>query len=220
MSEQAGLEWKWRMECPKFSGEQEDYKRWKGQVEDWLKVCGDNIKFPGLQIRLSLKGRALDIAEGIDREELMEEGGEKIVLKKLDGAYQKDALIDYYSKMKRYFRIERESGEKMRDFIIRYEKLEWECNKAMGKNMFGEEAKGFHVLETANLSDNQKQMVLAACGKEKLEYSTVAQIMKRIFEGLGNKEESEWLGSEGYSNVQREREEITETEEEGTEAGV
>ena len=78
----------------------------------------------------------------------------------------------------------------MRDFIIRYEKEELECRKAMGKNVLEGEAKGFHVLEQANLTDNQKQMVLAACGKEKLEYSVVSQIMKRIFEVLGKKGEN------------------------------
>ena len=94
----------------------------------------------------------------------------------------------------------------MRDFIIRYEKEELECRKAIGKSMFEGEAKGFHVIEQAGLSDSQKQMVLAACGKEKLEYGVVSQIMKRIFEGLGSKDDNEWLGSEGYSNVGRGRE--------------
>ena len=199
-------EWKWRRECPKFNGGQAEYKSWKGQVEDWLAVCGDDVKYPGIEIRLSLKGRALEVTEGIDRDELKKEGGEKEILKKLDEAYLKDTLMDNYSKMKAYFKIERESSETMRDFIIRYEKVELECRKAIGQNMFEGEAKGFHVLEQANLSESQKQMVLAACGKGKLEYETVSQVMKRIFEGMGNKEDSEWLGSEDFTNVGRQRE--------------
>ena len=201
-----GLEWKWRRECPRFSGIQAEYKGWKGQVEDWMVVCGDDIKYPGIEIRMSLKGRALEVTEGIDREELKKNEGHKIILKKLDEAYKKDTLMDNYGKMKSYFKIERESGETMREFIIRYEKIELECSRAIGKSMFEGEAKGFHLLEQANLSENQKQMVLAACGKGKLEYDDVSQIMKRIFEGLGNKEDNEWWGSEGYSNVWRGRE--------------
>ena len=57
------------------------------------------------------------------------------------------------------------------------------------------EAKGFHVLEQSNLSDQQKQMVIAACGQGTLEYKIVTQTMKRIFEGLGEKEEEQWLGN-------------------------
>ena len=204
-TEEQPVEWKWRRECPRFTGVQAEYKGWRGQVEDWLVVCGENVKYPGIEIRMSLKGRALEITEGIDREELKKAGGEKEILEKLDTAFLKDTLMDNYSKMKSYFKIERESGETMRDFIIRYEKAELECSKALGKSMLEGEAKGFHVLEQANLSDNQKQMVLAACGKGKLEYGVVSQIMKRIFEVLGKKEEKEWLGSEGYSNSGRGR---------------
>ena len=202
---QVGCEWKWRRECPRFSGVQAEYKGWKGQVEDWLVVCGDDVQYPGIEIRMSLRGRALEVTEGIDREELKKKGGDTIILKKLDAAYKKDTLMDNYGKMKRYFKTERESGETMREFIIRYEKEELECSKAIGKSMFEGEAKGFHLLEQANLSENQKQMVLAACGKGKLEYEVVSQIMKRIFEGLGNKEDNEWWGSEGYTNVWRGR---------------
>ena len=64
--------------------------------------------------------------------------------------------MENYSKMKNYFRIEREASEKMRDFVVRYEKAESECRKAIGKSMFEGEAKGFHVLEQANLTESQK----------------------------------------------------------------
>ena len=50
-----------RKECPKFCGKQSEYKEWKGQVEDWLIVCEDEVKYPGIEIRLSLKGRALEV---------------------------------------------------------------------------------------------------------------------------------------------------------------
>ena len=95
--------------------------------------------------------------------------------------------------------------KKMRDCVIKYVKVVSECRKAIGKSMLGGETKGFHVLQQVNLTENQKQMVLAACGQRKLESSTVSQIMKRIFEGLGRKEEAEWWGSESYVNLGRRR---------------
>ena len=154
---------------------------------------------------MSLKGKALEVTEDIEREKLKGEDGPQVILKKLDEVFQKDTLMENYSKMKNYFRIEREASEKMRDFVVRYEKAESECRKAIGKSMFEGESKGFHVLEQANLTESQKQMVLAACGQGKLEYNIVSQIMKRIFEGLGSKEESEWWGSEGFVNLGRGR---------------
>ena len=199
-SASSGVEWRWRRECPKFSGVQAEYKAWKGQVRDWIEICGEEVKYPGLEIRMSLKGKGLEVTEDIDREELKESNGPDKILRKLDEVYLKDTLMENYGKMKSYFKIERESNEKMRDFVIRYEKAASECKKAIGKEMFEGEAKGFHILEQANLSESQKQMVLAACGEGKLEYDKVSQIMKRIFEGLGGKDEGEWLGTEGYHN--------------------
>ena len=194
------VEFKYRRECPKFTGEDDDYKDWKEQVLDWLEVSGDNVKCPGIEIRMSLNGKAKQLAKGIERAKLKNSGGEKIILKKLDEAYLKDTLTDNFTKMNNYFQIKRKNGESMRDYIIRYEREELECSKAIGKSMLEGEAKGYHVLAQANLSDKEKQMVLSACGKEKLEYEGVSQIMKRIFESLGKKEESDWLGAEGGSN--------------------
>ena len=199
-------EWRWRKDCPRFTGVQAEYKTWKGQVEDWLDVYGDSAKYPGIEIRMSLKGRAYELTEGIGREELKKKGGEKLIIQKLDEAYLKDRIIDNYGKINSFIKIERDSGEGMRDYLIRYEKVELECCRAIGKNVLEGEVKGYHVLAQAKLSDNQKQMVLAACGKDKLEYGTVAQILKRVFDGVGNNEESEWLGSESISNVERGRE--------------
>ena len=153
-------EFKWRRECPIFSGVQAEYKGWKSQVEDWLEICGEEVKFPGIEIRMSLKGKALEVTEGIAREELKKTGGERVILERLEGVYCKDTLMENYSKMKYYFKIERESSELMRDFIIRYEKAESDCCKALGKSMFEGEAKGFHVLEQANLTENKKHGVI------------------------------------------------------------
>ena len=78
---EAKMEWKWRRECPRFNGIQAEYKGWKGQVEDWLAVCGDSVIYPGIEIRLSLKGRALEVTEGVDTEELKKTDGERKILK-------------------------------------------------------------------------------------------------------------------------------------------
>ena len=64
------------------------------------------------------------------------------------------------------------------------------------------EALGFHLLEQANLTKSLKQMVLEACGKEKLKFDAVSQALKRIFENMGGEKEGEWL--EGRGNTRRE----------------
>ncbi len=62
---------------------------------------------------MSLRGKPLGVTEEVNREKLKEKGGEKKILEKLDKVYTKDTLMENYGKIK-YFKIERESGEKMR----------------------------------------------------------------------------------------------------------
>lgn len=190
--------WGWKRACPVFSGIFDEYKAWKGRVEDWLVITEGEVKYPGLEIRLSLMGKAMEVTEGMERDKLKTSDGSRIILQKLDEIFLKDSLVENYGKMKSYFRIERDSEEKIRDFIIRYEKIEAECTRALGKKMLEGEGRGFHLLEQANLTDNQKQMVLAACGQGKLEYEVVSKVLKRIFEGLGGKSgaDGEWYSSE------------------------
>lgn len=195
MAEKFG-EWKMKRECPVFSGKQEEFKSWRGRVEDWLIVCKKEVEFPGLEIRMNLGGRAWEVTEDLDRDKLKGSGGEKFILDTLDKIYKKDTLMENYEKMKKYFKIKRESGEEMKDYIFRYEKYARECSKmTSGREMFEGEAKAFHVLEQATLSEQQKQLVLSACGKDNLEYGNIVKIMRRIFEGVEKEksEEVEWL---------------------------
>ena len=199
-------EFEWKKECPAFNGEDAKYKSWKNRVEDWLSMVslgskpGTNKQL-GLQIRLSLEGKARELTECLDRKELEKENGHKIILKRLDEIYLKDNISEKYLSVKKFLKIERKPEESMRDYLTRYEKYEGELNRINGENMFGGDIKAVHVLEQARLTESQKQMVLSACGKEKIEYENMCQIMKRIFEGTEKKEESEWLGSERHRNM-------------------
>ena len=44
-----------RRERPRFSGEEKNYKAWKNQVLDWLLVVGEGVKYPTIEIRLSVR---------------------------------------------------------------------------------------------------------------------------------------------------------------------
>ena len=70
------------------------------------------MKYPGIEIKMSLKGKELEVTKNTDKEKLIEKGGPKVILEKLDEVFQKDILMENYSKMKNYFKIERESSEK------------------------------------------------------------------------------------------------------------
>ena len=194
-----------RRECPRFSGEERNYKAWKNQVLDWLLVVGEGVKYPAIEIRLSLSGKALEAAEELDRDSLKEDQGEDLIFECLDKIYLRDSLMDRYGKMKDYFKIERGSSETMREFIQRYEKMESECKRALDSPMFSSEVKGFHVLEQANLSEGQRQMVIAACGQNKLEYEVVSKMMRRMFDSIEEGKEDDWWGVERRGEATNDR---------------
>ena len=52
---------------------------------------------------MSLKGKALEVTEDTEREKLKEEDGPQVIIEKLDEVFQKDTLMENYSKMKMLF---------------------------------------------------------------------------------------------------------------------
>jgi hypothetical protein len=90
--------------------------------------------------------------------------------------------------------MERRDGENMEEYILRYDKISNECSREKECSLVSE-IKGCHLIERANLTEAQKQMVLSACSSEKLIYDKVAQVMKRIFSSLGGEKEEEWWES-------------------------
>ena len=181
--------------CPRFSGKQEDFETWMVKVEDWQLLSEAEAKYPAIEIRAALEGKAMEITKDIDRNLLKGKDGVKILMDKLKRVYKKDRLTELYGKVRKMLNIERNKGESIRDFLIRYEKTEEECKGLVG-NMFQAEVKGCHVLERAKISEDQKQMVISACGQDKLEYDLVSRIMRRVLEGVAKEEEveGEWWG--------------------------
>lgn len=201
--------------CPGFSGKKEEYEDWRVRVDDWVVFSQLGVKdgekdlkaiTMAVEIRMALKGKALEATKHIERSKLQKVGGERIILERLDQVYRKDKVTEVYSKVRSLLKIERGSEEPMEDYLNRYDRLAGDCEKE-GIDMLKGEMKGCHVLEQAGLDENQKQMVLAACGQDKLEYERIRRVMKRIFEGLGSKEkEEEWWEKGrgiGYKNQGR-----------------
>lgn len=176
--------------CPNFSGRKEEYEEWRQRVEDWLIVFGKG-EYLGIEVRLGLRGRALEVSKEMGHEELKGKAGARALLDRLDRVYRKDKVNELYGKVRRYLKIERGRGESISDYLIRYERAAEE-SKRTGGSVLPEIVKGCHLMEQGNLSENQKQMILAACGPEEIKYETVYNLMKRMFENMELKEEG-WL---------------------------
>ena len=197
-------EYEWRQQCPKFDGSNTGYKSWRSEVEDWLLMMTlgkQEEKMLGVQIRLSLSGKARGLTECIKREDLRKKDGHLTILKKLDEVYLQDNLTEEYGLLTKFLDIQRKPEESMRDYINRYEQYEADLSRMKGEINIGSKVLAVHLLHHARVTENQKQMVLAGCGKGEINYKTMVQVLKRVFEGMEKKEESEWLGTEKYNNT-------------------
>ena len=94
----------------------------------------------------------------MDKEELKGDGGEKKRLFELDKHYKKESRVRYISKVKEYYKIEREHKETMGYYILRYERLARECKKAREEPLMNE-VKGFYPLGEAGQSEIELQVV-------------------------------------------------------------
>ena len=197
--------------CPIFNGKKDEYEDWRVKIEDWLLLSEGEVKYPGVEIRVGLQGSALEVAKEMERDDLKGRDGAEILMEKLDKRFRRDKMMENYIKVRNYLKVERGDKEKIEDYLQKYERLAEECKKAAGSMLTGE-IKGCHLLEQGNLNEQQKQMVLSACGKDKLEYEMVAKVMKRIFEGLGEEEKKdEWWERRGRSQGQETEKRVQES---------
>src|SRR5215469_13011991 len=72
---------------------------------------------------------------------------------------------DKYDKLQDFFEIKRKQGENMRDFVGRFGMVERECKRVSGNEM-PEKMRCYLLLKTAEITQQQRQMTLAYCGKE------------------------------------------------------
>lgn len=189
-----------KLECPRFSGLTEEFRTWRVRIEDWLDLADVPEERQGMEIRMALAGKAFDLTMNIEREKLKGKDGAKTILEILDKKYKGDEVVDKYNKVERYLDIQRKEEENVRDFINRYEEAAHGCFKATGAILQGE-MKGIHLLKKSGVTENQKQLVLAACGSQELTFERISEVMERVFGKLGKKEEKD----EGWWGQRREK---------------
>ena len=188
VSEKGGV----KLKCPAFNGDKDKYEDWSVKVKHWAWLTRKTVEAQGLVILMGLEGKAFDAVKDLEDEVLRGASGADAVMKKLDEVYKKELVWSNYDKVVSYLKIERMKSEKIRDYLLRYEKLANDC-KRVGGTLLDGEPKGIHLLEQANLTEGQKHLVISGCGREKLEYDTVKHVMKRIFESSEEEKEDSWL---------------------------
>ena len=182
-----------KLKCPVFSGKQADYVIWRDKVEDWMHLTRHEAESHGLIIKQGLDGKAYETVMSLDRSVIRGPQGGEEVIKKLDELFVKEKVWDNYDRLLGYLHISRKKKETVRDYVARYEFLEAECRRTGNSRLEGE-LKAIHILDGANLTDQECNMVISACGQDELEFEKVRKVMKRIFDKSQRIEEEEsWV---------------------------
>ena len=183
-----------KFKCPGFKGDEKDFEDWRMKIEGWMYLTRKSVECQGLVIVQGLEGKALSVVRGMTMENLIGENGAKDVLKKLDEYYKKERVFQVNDAVVAFAGAERKKGESVKEFILRFEYLVDECAK-LGVTLMEGEAKGSFLMHKANITEDEKKMIMSACGMKSLDYSLVRPVMKRLFENkeVDNKDEG-WYG--------------------------
>ena len=189
-----------KFKCPEFNGKQEDYEEWKIIAEDWIWMTKDEVKGQGVVLRQAVKGKALQVLLDIDKETIRGSNGADEVIKRLDAVYKKEEVFEHYGKALAFLKIERKKKETMNEFLQRYDHAAY-CCKREGEAVIQGNMRAVHLMEAARLTDDQTHMVIAASGKDKLNFDTIKMVLKRMFESTekGEKVEESWMEGRGMN---------------------
>lgn len=149
----------------RFSGENEDgreYKRWKTWVKNKLLTLD---KLPetarGAYIYTLLAGKALEAVEYLDPGDYQKKDGDQVLWSLLDKRFPQLEVVDELGEiLGEVFNLRSQEGETMKQWAARASELFDRCHRKTGVQ-FPDEARGWLLLRRANLSEEQKAVVIS-----------------------------------------------------------
>ena len=180
--------------------EDDDYSRWKADIDMWL-LCTDlsGIK-QGPAVYLSLRGRARDAVRGFTAAEVAVEEGVDKITDKLEEIFLADKTTRAFCSFKEFVDYKRGSGENFSQFIVEFERLYRNIVKYDLKLPEGVQA--FFLLHAANLATDMEKLARTTA---ELNFKDMRDKLMKIF---GNVSESP-----GISGTPACKEEVMYTEE-------
>ncbi|CAE7038139.1 RE2 [Symbiodinium sp. CCMP2592] len=168
-----------------FSGDgdtdHKEYQRWKSWALNKMMVMD---KLPanarGSFIWTLLQGRALEVVEHLKPEEYQKENGDAVLFKLLDQRWpQKDRADEIGEHVSEVFLLRSKENETVRAWCSRAREVFDRCQRKASVS-FPEEARGWIVLNSSGMTEEQRAVVLARCAGS-LKFDEVAQAMRSCF---------------------------------------
>ena len=154
------------------------YANWKEEINIWKDFTDIAEEKKGSAVFLSLQGQAREtVRQNVSAAVLKTANGLKQVFACLDKIYLKDSTCQAYEAYEEFERFVRPADMKISDYIIKFEQL---YNKAKNHQMtVSDGAVAYRLLNSAGLSENNKQLVRATVSEMK--YETMKNQLTKVF---------------------------------------
>ena len=153
------------------------YSVWKNELKIWVAFTSLDKKKQAPAIFLTLTGQAREAILNLEVNVLTAEDGVDKLIQELDKLYAKDETCTAYESYEKFEKFIRPSNMSMTDYIIKFELLH---NKAKSHKMsIDDGVLAYHLLNSANLSENHKELVRATV--KEMKYSNMKEQLKKVF---------------------------------------
>ena len=199
-----------RLPPPTWDPEATSYEDWRFQVGIWKNACA-RAKLKGSECAYRLYDKLKDVksqnvgdkvtvAAQIGEFDVFEDDGVDNLLKVLDKAFKKDDLTLLHQSWRKFIQYRR-SDESIDDFLNTYEK------NVAGLKRDGtalpDSVLGMQLIDAANLSENQVQLVLTAVDYEEADklYEQAKKSLRKFMSKMKNPEMTEHYDDEMDVNI-------------------
>ena len=150
---------------PVFNSKEKPYDRYVEELKAWCFVTELDKKKQGVAVALSLpendpSGIRDKVFNELKLENLSQDDGIDTLIKYLDKLFKRDELSEVYERYTVFDRYERESNQKVDDFILEFERR---YNRISQKEMnLPSSVLAFKLLDASKLPHRDRQLVLTA----------------------------------------------------------
>ena len=196
------------------------YNDWKKLINLWTQLTTLDKNKQGPALVLSLDGKSQDAALEIESEQIAQDDGVKIIIKRLDKIYEKDKLTEKYNAIEKFETYRRPKGTSIRDFLTEFDKRFHKTQSY--KTTMSDDLLAYRLLKAASLDSTHEKLIKATVSdliydevRTKLIkiFSDDSSIPTNEFETLKIKEEPTFYGKERFESTDEDEKYATDDEE-------
>ena len=152
--------------------------------DDWIKLINIWRDFTSLEkpkqalaVVLSLEDKAQEAALELPRDQLNQDNGVDLIIKRLDKIFKKDELSQKFNSLEAFENYRRPENTSIRNFVTEFEKRHYKV-KSYGIDI-SDDLLGFRLLKAANLSTRDEQLIKATVSD--IKYEEIKTKLTKIF---------------------------------------